>query len=107
MVKGGVGKTTLATAVVVEMAHRGLPVHLSTPMVQLQDTKQTKVVIVTLAETTPVLEASNLQADLRRVAIEPWAWIINTSVAAANPPCCASGPRYPARRLSVRCCPTS
>jgi len=52
-------------------------------MMQLQDTKQTKVLIVTLAETTPVLEAANLQADLRRAGIEPWAWIINTSVAAA------------------------
>jgi arsenite-transporting ATPase len=29
-----------------------------------------------------VLEAANLQADLRRAGIEPWAWIINTSVAA-------------------------
>ena len=55
-----------------------------TPMMQLQDPKQTKVLIVTLAETTPVLEAANLQADLRRAGIEPWAWIINTSVAAAS-----------------------
>lgn len=53
-----------------------------TPMMQLQDPKQTKVLIVTLAETTPVLEAANLQADLRRAGIEPWAWIINNSIAA-------------------------
>jgi arsenite-transporting ATPase len=58
--------------------------HYTTPMMQLQDTKQTKVLIVTLAETTPVLEAASLQVDLRRAGIEPWAWIINTSVAAAN-----------------------
>lgn len=58
--------------------------HFMTPMMQLQDPKQTKVLIVTLAETTPVLEAANLQADLRRAGIEPWAWIINTSVAAAS-----------------------
>ncbi|PPD43868.1 MAG: arsenical pump-driving ATPase [Methylobacter sp.] len=58
--------------------------HYTTPMMQLQDTKRTKVLIVTLAETTPVLEAENLQADLRRAGIEPWAWIINTSVAAAT-----------------------
>lgn len=56
----------------------------TTPMMRLQDSKQTKVLIVTLAETTPVLEAANLQADLRRADIEPWAWIINTSVAAAT-----------------------
>jgi arsenite-transporting ATPase len=59
-------------------------VHFTTPMMQLQDTKQTKVLLVTLAETTPVLEAANLQADLRRAGIEPWAWIINNSVAAAS-----------------------
>jgi len=56
-----------------------------TPMMQLQDPRQTKVLLVTLAETTPVLEAANLQADLRRAGIEPWAWIINNSVAAAKP----------------------
>ncbi len=56
-----------------------------TPMMQLQDPDQTKVVIVTLAETTPVLEAANLQEDLRRADIEPWAWVINNSLAAASP----------------------
>ncbi|NMG73272.1 arsenical pump-driving ATPase [Aromatoleum diolicum] len=57
--------------------------HFTTPMMQLQDPKQTKVILVTLAETTPVLEAANLQADLRRAGIEPWAWVINNSLAAA------------------------
>ncbi|MGC9158661.1 MAG: arsenical pump-driving ATPase [Terracidiphilus sp.] len=56
-----------------------------TPMMQLQDPKQTKVLLVSLAETTPVLEAANLQADLRRAGIEPWAWIVNNSLAAAHP----------------------
>jgi arsenite-transporting ATPase len=59
--------------------------HYLTPMMQLQDPLQTKVLVVTLAETTPVLEAANLQADLRRAGIEPWAWVINNSVAAAHP----------------------
>jgi len=54
-----------------------------TPMMRMQDPKQTKVLLVTLAETTPVLEAADLQADLRRAGIEPWAWIINNSLAAA------------------------
>lgn len=58
---------------------------ITTPMMQLQDPKQTKVLIVTLAETTPVLEAANLQSDLRRAGIEPWAWIINNSIAASHP----------------------
>jgi arsenite efflux ATP-binding protein ArsA (TC 3.A.4.1.1) len=56
----------------------------TTPMMRLQDEKQTKVLIVTLAETTPVLEAGKLQDDLRRAGIEPWAWVVNTSVAAAS-----------------------
>ena len=58
--------------------------HFTTPMMQLQDPKQTKILIVTLAEKTPVLEAANLQADLRRAGIEPWAWVINNSVAATS-----------------------
>lgn len=68
--------------VVRQMGDSGI--HVTTPMMQLQDSRQTKVLIVTLAETTPVLEAANLQADLRRAGIEPWAWIVNTSVAAAS-----------------------
>ncbi|WP_304515777.1 arsenical pump-driving ATPase [Cedecea sp. P7760] len=56
-----------------------------TPMMQLRDPEQTKVIIVTLAETTPMLEAASLQDDLRRAEIEPWAWVINNSIAAAQP----------------------
>lgn len=66
-----------------QMGSKGL--HFTTPMMQLQDPKQTKVLIATLAETTPVLEAANLQQDLRRAGIEPWAWVINNSVAASQP----------------------
>lgn len=40
---------------------------------------------MTLTETTPLLEAANLQQDLRRAGIEPWAWVINSSLAAAKP----------------------
>jgi arsenite/tail-anchored protein-transporting ATPase len=71
--------------------HRDVVRHLqpgvraTTPMMRLQDPNQTKMVIVTLPETTPVLEAESLQADLRRAGIEPWGWIINASFAAATP----------------------
>lgn len=61
-----------------QMGSKGL--HFTTPMMQLQDPKQTKVLIVTLPEPTPVQEAANLQADLRRAGIEPWAWLINHSL---------------------------
>ncbi|MGX3944117.1 arsenite efflux transporter ATPase subunit ArsA [Escherichia coli] len=58
--------------------------HFTTPMMQLQDPERTKVLLVTLPETTPVLEAANLQADLERAGIQPWAWIINNSLSIAD-----------------------
>ena len=60
-----------------------------TPLMRLRDRSYTKVLLVTLAETTPVLEAAHLQADLRRAQIEPFAWVVNSSLAAAgtNDPC--------------------
>lgn len=45
--------------------------HYLTPMMQLQDPERTKIMLVTLPETTPVLEAAGLQEDLRRAGIEP------------------------------------
>lgn len=57
---------------------------LVTPMMQLRNRAYTKVLIVTLPETTPVDEASRLQADLRRAEIEPFAWVINQSLAATE-----------------------
>jgi arsenite-transporting ATPase len=58
---------------------------LVTPLMRLQDAAHTKVVLVTLAEATPVLEAEELAADLQRAGIEPWAWVVNSSIAAAGP----------------------
>jgi arsenite-transporting ATPase len=55
-----------------------------TPLMRLQDPAYTKVLLVTLPETTPVSEAAALQTDLRRAAIEPWAWIVNQSLAAGG-----------------------
>jgi arsenite/tail-anchored protein-transporting ATPase len=55
-----------------------------TPLTKLRDPEYTKVVLVTLAETTPVSEAAQLQADLRRAQIEPFGWVINSSLAAAG-----------------------
>lgn len=54
--------------------------HLVTPLMRLQDPAWTKVLLVTLPETTPVSEAAQLQEDLRRAHIEPWAWVINHSL---------------------------
>jgi arsenite-transporting ATPase len=57
---------------------------ITTPLMRLQDPDYTRVVLVTLAETTPVSQASALQDDLRRAHIEPYAWIINKSLLAAG-----------------------
>ena len=65
--------------------HMGNSTNFTTPLMRLQDPAQTKVILVTLAETTPVLEAQDLQEDLERAGIHPWAWVINNSIAAARP----------------------
>jgi arsenite-transporting ATPase len=58
--------------------------HLVTPLMRLQDPNYTKIILVTLPETTPVLQAKVLQDDLRRASIEPFAWVINKSILAAD-----------------------
>jgi arsenite-transporting ATPase len=63
----------------------GQGMHFTTPLMRLQDPHETKVILVTLAETTPILEAAGLQADLERALIHPWAWVVNNSLAAAAP----------------------
>lgn len=77
---------------------RGLPAEeakrLKTPLMRLQDPEYTKILLVTLAETTPVSEAAQLQEDLRRAKIEPYAWVVNASLA-------ASGTRDPLLRARI------
>lgn len=55
---------------------------------RLRDPRYTKMLIITLAESTPVHEAERLQADLRRAGITPFGWVVNASLA-------ASGTRHP------------
>jgi arsenite-transporting ATPase len=59
-------------------------VHIITPLMRLQNASLTRVLIVTLPEVTPVSQAAALQDDLRRAKIEPWAWVINKSIAATG-----------------------
>ena len=68
----------------IQRHHNGETEKPLTPMMRLQDPAKTKMLLVTLPETTPVLEAAALQEDLRRAGIEPWGWIINASLAAAG-----------------------
>ncbi|WP_269411384.1 arsenical pump-driving ATPase [Lentibacillus daqui] len=51
---------------------------------KIRNPKETSVVITTLAEATPVLEASRLQDDLRRANINPKWWVINQSLFATD-----------------------
>lgn len=61
-----------------------IPEHAKKLLPQIRNPKETSVIIVTLAEATPVLEASRLQDDLRRALIEPDWWIINQSLFATK-----------------------
>ncbi len=48
---------------------------------RLRDPEFSKVILVTLPEATPVHEAMELQADLGRAGIQPFAWVVNQSLA--------------------------
>lgn len=62
---------------------------------RLRDPDFTRVLIVTLAEATPVHEAASLQRELRRAGIEPYAWVINQSLS----PLSITDPLLKERRL--------
>ncbi|HNC95319.1 MAG TPA: ArsA-related P-loop ATPase, partial [Myxococcota bacterium] len=64
--------------------------HVVTPLMRLQDPTLTKVILVTLPEPTPVSQAAALQEDLRRAQIEPYAWVINKSIAGTTDPLLAA-----------------
>ena len=51
---------------------------------RLKDPEFARVLVVTLAESTPVLESARLQEDLRRAEIEPYGWVVNSSLAASG-----------------------
>jgi arsenite-transporting ATPase len=53
---------------------------LRTPYMFLQDQALSKIILVSLPETTPMREASSLQDDLKRAGIKPFAWLINQSL---------------------------
>ncbi len=53
---------------------------LRTPYMSLQDPELSKIILVSLPETTPMREAAALQGDLKRAGIKPYAWLINQSL---------------------------
>ena len=62
----------------------GTTVNIVTPLMRLQDSAYTKIILVALPEVTPVSQAAALQEDLHRAKIEPYAWVLNRSVLAAQ-----------------------
>jgi arsenite-transporting ATPase len=57
-----------------------MPEYVEKLLPRLRDPNFTRILIVTLPESTPVHEAARLQQDLRRAEIEPFAWVINQSL---------------------------
>lgn len=55
-------------------------VRFRTPYMSLQDKTLSKIILVTLPETTPMREAGSLQDDLKRAGIKPYAWLVNQSL---------------------------
>ena len=56
------------------------PEKIKTPYMALQDAELSKVILISLPETTPMREAAALQEDLKRAGIVPYAWVINQSL---------------------------
>ncbi len=56
------------------------PAKIKTPYMALQDSKLSKVIVVSLPETTPMREAAALQDDLKRAGITPYFWLVNQSL---------------------------
>ncbi|MCA1762110.1 MAG: arsenical pump-driving ATPase [Flavobacteriales bacterium] len=56
------------------------PSKIKTPYMALQDPELSKVILVSLPETTPMREAATLQEDLKRAGIHPYAWVVNQNL---------------------------
>ena len=67
------------------MRTRGeMPEAVTQLLPRLRDPAFTRVIVVTLAEATPVHEAERLQGDLARAGIKPFAWVIEQSLLASG-----------------------
>ncbi len=73
-----------------------IPVAVRELLPRLRDPEFTRVLLVTLPEATPVHEAAQLQRDLARAGITPFAWVVNQSLTplAVHDPVLASRRRW-------------
>jgi len=68
----------------VQRTNADVPEEVDGLLARLRDPEFARMLVVTLAESTPVQEAERLQDDLRRADIEPFGWIINSSLATSG-----------------------
>ncbi|WIV10459.1 arsenical pump-driving ATPase [Proteiniborus sp. MB09-C3] len=68
----------------IERSHGDIPESAKKLLPKLRNEKETEVIIITLAEATPVYEAMRLQEDLNRAGIHSKWWVINASFYLAN-----------------------
>ncbi|MBL8973607.1 MAG: arsenical pump-driving ATPase [Myxococcales bacterium] len=72
----------------VERSKGQVPEAVRALLPRLRDPESTRVLLVTLPEATPVHEAAQLQKDLERAGIHPFAWVVNqclTPLAVTDP----------------------
>jgi arsenite-transporting ATPase len=68
----------------VKRTQGNIPENVKKLLPRLRNEKETEVIIVTLAETTPVYEAMRLEEDLKRAEITTKWWVINSSMHATE-----------------------
>jgi len=68
----------------IERSQGDIPESVKKLLPRLRDADETEVIIVTLAETTPVYEAMRLEEDLKRAGIHSKWWVINSSLYATE-----------------------
>lgn len=69
----------------VERTSGSVPQSVIDLLPKLQDSTQTEIIMVTLPETTPVLESLRLSSDLDRAQMAHTWWVVNQSMLAARP----------------------
>ncbi|WPC39979.1 arsenical pump-driving ATPase [Clostridium sp. JS66] len=68
----------------IERSQGDIPESVKKLLPKLRNADETEVIIVTLAEATPVYEAMRLEADLERAGINSKWWVINSSLFATD-----------------------
>lgn len=68
----------------IQRSQGSIPDSVKRLLPRLRDEKETEVIVVTLAETTPVYEAMRLEEDLNRASLHVKWWVINSALYATH-----------------------